>query len=202
MTHGPEHHLEHAEHAKHAVHDPFDRRVAMTIAIVAAVLACVTMLSHREHNTTLRLQTQVDIQHTKAANEWNYYQAKKNRQYLYEACTDLLLVTAKDPNEPKARTKAAEFVNQWTEKVKKYEHETDEIMQRARHCEEQARHDQEASDHAHHRGARFDFGELGVEMSLVLCSVAVLTKRPGFWYSGMSIGVVGVVTGLSAFLMH
>jgi hypothetical protein len=37
-----EHHLEHAEHAQHAAHDPFDRRVTMTIAIIAAMLACVT----------------------------------------------------------------------------------------------------------------------------------------------------------------
>lgn len=202
MTHGPEHHLEHAEHAQHAVHDPFDRRVAMTIAIVAAVLACVTMLSHREHNTTLRLQTQVDIQHTKAANEWNYYQAKKNRQYLYEACGDMLLVTAKDANDPQARSKAAEFMSQWSGKVKKYEQETGEIMERARKYEEQAKEEQEASNHAHHRGERFDYGELGVELALVLCSIAVLTKRSSFWYSGMGIGVVGVVVAASAFLMH
>src|SRR5438445_140893 len=57
MAEGTEKHLEHAEHARHAAHDPFDRRVAMTMAIVAAVLACVTMLSHRSHNETLRLQS-------------------------------------------------------------------------------------------------------------------------------------------------
>ena len=44
--------MEHAEHAVHAAHDPFDRRVSMTIAIVAAALACITMLSHRAHNAT------------------------------------------------------------------------------------------------------------------------------------------------------
>ena len=48
MSHGMEEHLEHAEHAQHAAHNPFDRRVAMSMAIVAAVLACVAMLSHRD----------------------------------------------------------------------------------------------------------------------------------------------------------
>jgi len=51
-----EHHLEHAEHAQHAAHSPFDRRVTMTIAIIAAMLACVTLLSHRAHNETLALE--------------------------------------------------------------------------------------------------------------------------------------------------
>ena len=56
MSHGPEHHIEHAEHAVHASHDEFNKRVTMSIAIVAAVLACVTMLGHRAHNETLILQ--------------------------------------------------------------------------------------------------------------------------------------------------
>src|SRR4051812_34094187 len=71
MAHGTEHHLEEAHHAEHARHDPFDRRVAMTMAIVAAALACVTMLSHRAHNETLKNTTE-------AANQWAYFQAKKN----------------------------------------------------------------------------------------------------------------------------
>src|SRR5260370_42497114 len=56
MSHGPEHHIEHAQHAEHASHDEFNKRVTMSIAIVAAVLACVTMLGHRAHNETLLLQ--------------------------------------------------------------------------------------------------------------------------------------------------
>src|SRR5262249_57195037 len=102
MSHGTEHHLEHAEHVQHQAHDPFDRRVAMTMAIAAAVLAGVTMFSHRAHNETLRLlneaslleadagkvkteidtlHTKANIAHTKASDQWGYFQAKKNRLY-------------------------------------------------------------------------------------------------------------------------
>src|SRR5437879_2581646 len=87
MSHGPEHHIEHAEHAAHAAHDPFDTRVILSITIITALLAAVTLLSHRAHNATLRLQME-------ASNQWNYFQAKKNRMYLYETAdaeTDLLL---------------------------------------------------------------------------------------------------------------
>ena len=49
-------HLEHAEHAEHAAHNPYDRRVALTIAVVAAALAGVTLLSHRSHTETLQKQ--------------------------------------------------------------------------------------------------------------------------------------------------
>ena len=36
--------------------DPFDKRVAMSMAIVAAALAFVAMLSHRAHNKVLQYQ--------------------------------------------------------------------------------------------------------------------------------------------------
>jgi hypothetical protein len=71
-----EHHLEHAEHAHHAAHNPFDRRVTMSIAIIAAMLACVTMLSHRAHNATLQLHIEANDNFTLATNKWTYYQEK------------------------------------------------------------------------------------------------------------------------------
>src|SRR5207237_3555229 len=83
MTHGTEHHLEHAEHVQHHAHDPFDRRVAMTMAIVAAVLACGGMLSHRTHNETLKLHIMANDDITEASTRWGYYQAKHNRGYQY-----------------------------------------------------------------------------------------------------------------------
>ena len=57
---GAHEHMEHAEHAGHA-HDPFDKRVAVSIAIVAAVLAGVSMLGHRKHNEVLQLTTEANI---------------------------------------------------------------------------------------------------------------------------------------------
>src|SRR5438128_6368432 len=85
MSEKIEHHLENAEHAQHHAHDPFDRRVAMTMSIVAAVLAGVTLVSHRGHTETLRLATEADTNHTKASDQWNLYQAKNIRAHEYEA---------------------------------------------------------------------------------------------------------------------
>src|SRR5262245_51478194 len=102
MPHGTEHHLEETEHAQHAAHDPFDKRVAMTMAIVAAVLACVTMLSHRAHNRTLQLQLKATDEFTMASNTWNQFQSQKNRQYLYETQLLAIRVTAPNPSNPSA----------------------------------------------------------------------------------------------------
>src|ERR1700677_3128102 len=106
MSHGPEHQIEHAEHAIHAAHDTFNRNVTMSIAIVAAVLACVTMLGHRAHNETLRLQgealslqTEAGIKSTEAANKWAYYQTKNMFNLEAEIALDFLSVMAIQPEQ-------------------------------------------------------------------------------------------------------
>ena len=109
MSHGTEHHLEHAEHAQHPPHDPFDRRVAMTMTIMAAMLAGATLLSHNAHTETLRLATSADTFHTQAADQWSFYQAKNIRSHEYQAFLLMEQLLSKDgvrqDNEAKANTR-------------------------------------------------------------------------------------------------
>jgi hypothetical protein len=195
-------HLEHVEHVQHLALDPFDRRVAMTMAIVAAVLAAVTLLSHRAHNATLLLQQEANILHTQVSDQWGYYQAKKNRQYLYEATASMLQISAKDPTNANARERATVLTKDWEGKAARYQNETAKIDDGAKQLGEEAKGREADSKAAHHRADRFDLGELGVELALVLCSVAVLTKRKEFWLTGIGIGTVGVVVAATGLLMH
>src|SRR5579872_4306553 len=106
MGHTPDQHVEHAEHAEHHAQDPFFKRVAMTIAIIAAVLAGVTLLSHRGHTETLSLQADANIHHTKASDQWNFYQAKNIRSYLYQAFLAQSEFVPVTPETEQARKKA------------------------------------------------------------------------------------------------
>jgi hypothetical protein len=225
-------HLEHIEHTQHAVHDPFNRNVAMTMAIVAAALACVTMLSHRAHNETLQLQadannlkteaailqteadtlkTEGNTLQTKAADEWAFYQAKNILNHEYKAFLAMLAVIAKDPSAGEARKK---LEADWQAKSEQYDKELPEQMAKAQGLEKdahskveqaelkmkeaEARHEKaetktEESHHAHKKGDGFDLAELAVELALVLCSIAVLTRKAPFWFAGIVCGTVGVV---------
>jgi hypothetical protein len=193
-------HLEHIEHAQHAGHrGGFDRRVAVTMAIVAAFLAALTMLSHREHTETLRLQTEANILHTQATDEWGYYQAKNIRRQFYQADVDLVDVLAKEAG---TETRAAGVRDAWIKHIAKYDKELAEQKAKAEGLVKDAETKIEASQHAHHRADRFDLGELGVEFGLVLCSVAILTKRSPFWHIGMIATVIGVAVAATAFFLR
>src|ERR1043166_991862 len=123
MSHGTEEHLEHAEHAQHPVHDPFYRQVAMTMPIVAAVLACVTMLSHREHTETLRLQNEATILQTRASDQWAYYQAKKNREYQYEIAGEMLDSLGGEKSPSKDTSASSSKKENWNQKTNRYKQE-------------------------------------------------------------------------------
>jgi uncharacterized protein DUF4337 len=188
---------EQVEHHQHAAHSPFDRRVAMTMTIVAAMLACMTMLGHRAHNETLRLGAEAGTLQTQASDKWSYYQAKNIREHEYKAYLQLVAVLAKDPMHEE-KTKSA--VADWSKQVAKYEAELPKLKEEAEELEKEAARLKAESHHHHARAMKLDFGELGVELALVLCSVAVLTKRSWFWYAGIIAGAIGLIVGLVVFL--
>ena len=209
MPHSTEHHLEHAEHAQHAAHDPFDKRVAVTMAIVAAVLAAVSLMSHRKHNETLSLQIQSNKKKTEAANRWAQYQARSIRRNQFEAFLDMLPVTA----QPDKAAEAKKVAGRMQAKVDEYRMPAEKddpkdpqglagLMALAKALDDEAVKLEKDSEHVHHQGDRFDLAELFVELALVVCSVALLSKQRLFWYAGMAIGGVGVVLAGTAFFVH
>ncbi len=170
------------------------------------------MLSHRAHNDTLlhqananRLNTEANIKHTQAADQWGFFQAKNIRNHEYEVNLRMIAALSKDPAMASEREALEKDLRG---QLKKYKTELPEMKDKAEGLVEEAKKlEGEAekamgySEKAHHRADRFDWGELAVELAVVLCSVAVLTKQPAYWYSGIGIGAIGALIALSAFLL-
>jgi hypothetical protein len=195
MTHGPEHHLEHAEHAAHAAHDQFDKRVTISIAIIAAVLACVTMIGHRAHNETLRLQTASGHQQAAASNNWARYQAVNVRSHLYQSLLETSDFMATRPEAQSAQDRARQ---RWKAQWDKYE--LDQLPKLKDEAEKQTRQSEELhqqSEQMHAQSDRFDLGELFLQLAVVLASLAILTKTQTFWYGGLLCALVGVALAAS-----
>jgi len=203
-----------AEEAEEGKLTPFDRKVAMTMAIIAAALALVTMLSHRAHTETLSFQeeanslrTQANIFHTRASDQWAFYQAKNIRSVEYQGFLGLLKVLPKSLGTDDRAS--AQLAQEWSAKVQKYEttelpeikSEAEKLVSQARAMEAKAQEAVTRSYEVHHQGERLDIAELAIELALVLCSLAVLTKATSFWYSGIAAGLVGLAIAATVMLM-
>src|SRR4051812_40669835 len=118
MGHGPAEHIEHAEHAAHAAHDRQNKVVTISIAIIAAVLAAVTIQGHELHNAVLSHQLLAGISHNGETNAWNEYQAYNIRSHAYRANLEFADTVAVAPGKD---AKRAEALKRWQGQVEKYE---------------------------------------------------------------------------------
>src|SRR3954469_13096071 len=107
MSHG--HPSQEGEHASHHAQDPFDRRVAMSRVVIAAVLAGVKILGHRTHNEKLASQIKEGAAHTQESDQWNFFQSKKMREVLARFEASLL---TQDATRGKAGDSASAAVDE------------------------------------------------------------------------------------------
>jgi Domain of unknown function (DUF4337) len=146
--------------------EPFDKKVAATMAILAAALAVVSVLGQIMVSEELLAQQ-------RASDQWNYYQAKSIRRYDSEVARDLF-----------AGMKLSSQSAQYQKNADKYKKDDEDITKEAQGLERES--------HLHGRQALgFHFGEVFLEFSIVLSSLAILTKRRAFWYVSILSGVLG-----------
>src|SRR5262249_15566313 len=66
-----------------------------------------------------------------------------------------------------------------------------ELQSEAKAFEGKAHELEKTSHHIHEKVGWLDLGHLGLELALVFCSVAVLSKQGGLWYVGITVAIVG-----------
>lgn len=216
-------HLEHAEHAEHHASDPFNQRVAVSMAIVAALLAGISMVGHRTHNKVLQLQSDSNRFRTEAAtaeveksNLFAWYQSRRLRQAQFENDADILdNVVVKDEAVSKKkvagwREKAAEYKksnrgedprNPEGDNLPDLMRRGDEAGQRAVRAKDDAQKARDDAEHAHHQADRLDIAHLAAEVGLVLCSIALLTKKRVYWFAGIGAALIAVALTVSAYTL-
>jgi hypothetical protein len=166
------------EHAEHA-HDPVSRRTGAGMAIIAACLAVVAVSGHIETTEELLAQQ-------KASDQWAYYQAKSLRRYQSDVARDIL---AQMPVE-----KAGQAVEKYTANLEKYIKEGEEIKKKAEELEAE-------SALSGRRALRLHFGEVFLELAIVFCSLAILSKRSMFFYVAISGAAVGLLVAAGSLLV-
>jgi hypothetical protein len=164
---------EHTEHAK----APFDKKVAASMAIIAAGLAVVSVFGQLFANEELLAQA-------KASDQWSYYQAKSIRRYESDIARDMFKGMSGEV--------AAKGAEKYQGNIEKYQKEGEEIQVEARKLESE-------SEFLGKKALRMHIGEIFLEMGIVLASLAILSKREAAWYAALASAAVGVAIALSMF---
>jgi len=168
-----------SEHAHHAA-EPFDKRVALTMAVIAALLAIVSVAAHIYTTEELLAQQ-------KASDQWAYYQAKDIRRYDSEIAQDFLKALRSDS--------AQERMKHYGDNAAKYDRDRAEIQDAARELEAER-------DVKGRQALRLEAGEIFLEIGIVFASLAILTKRPWVWHGSMLTAGAGAAIALTALMIR
>ena len=177
----------------HEAKEKFRNRAALTIAILAAILAICELggddAKNRMVNSNIR-----------ASDSWNFYQAKNERQTAYRLAADDLKRQIASPTLGADQRAAAQKDLQTYEKtIARYESEPGKDGKKQ--LEARAKGLEEVRDQAGERNECFDLGQMLLQLGVVLGSVSILSlSRPLLLISGL-LGVGGLALVINGYFL-
>ena len=180
-VHGPhDHEVEHAAHSS----DGFSNKIAVTTAILATVGAIFGYQAGATQNNAALYKNNAAIKKTEASNQWNYYQAKSNKQNLAEL----------------AMTLPGVDTEKYKGEVERYKSEKAEIKANAEKLEATSHDWDKQSDeqmHQHHHWAQ---AMTSVQIAISLAAITLLTRRKWLEYASYGVAAAGLGLGVLAWM--
>ncbi len=159
------------------------KHVSFSMAVIAVLVALVTVLGHRTHTEAVLMQA-------RASDQWNLYQAKKIRQNDTQLATDLLSGIAQRDNQAAEATIAT-----YKAHMAKWAGDLAQEQEVAHRFEEQV-------EGAERKAARYDLAEARLEIGLVVTSITLLTRLRIYWLLGLAFGAAGLAVAVNGLLLR
>jgi phage terminase Nu1 subunit (DNA packaging protein) len=159
------------------------KRVSLAISVLAVLVAMVTVMGHRTHTEAVLMQT-------RAADQWNEYQAKKIRQGQVSIAADLLSLQPSS-NEAAVQQKLTDYkthLKKWSDDLTQEQAEAEQLEREVNLSER--------------RAARFDLAEALLEIAVVLSSITLLTQQKYYALLGICLGLGGAIIAVSGIVLR
>lgn len=165
----------------HDENDPFVKKVALSVAIFAVILA-VAGAGGKNAGKDM-MSAQMD-----ASNTFSWYQAKVSREATYTQKKEELEELSEPTEKQKQRLASI------TKKLGEYEKEKADLKQQG--------DDFTAARKLNHRkDGYFDFAELFLQLAVVLASISMLSKARWPWTVSLLLAVVGLLLTLNGYFL-
>lgn len=182
-VHGPHDHE--VEHVAHHGGDNFTSRVAVLTAVLSTVGAIFGYLGGHSQNAALLYKNEAAIQKTSASNQWNYYQAKSNKQNLAELSIVLTTGEARD---------------KYIQEVARYKKEKEEIKAEAEKLEAVAREADQKSDREMHVHERWALATTLLQIAIAMAAITLLTRKRWMLFGVYGATGLGLLVGAMGYL--
>jgi len=168
----------------------FTRRVALTTAIYAVVLA-ITSLGGNNAMKEMLLAAQ------QSSDQWAFYQAKVIREHLYRSQKmrlEIDLIERSDRMKPEVKEKVEALLKKLSDEEARYGAEKKEIEREAKKLE----HERDVN---RSKDPYFDYAEVLLQIAIVMASVSILSASRAVFVFSMVSAFLGAIFCLDGFLM-
>lgn len=182
-VHGPhDHEVEHV--AQHGG-DNFTSRLAVLTAVLSTIGAIFGYMGGHSQNAALIYKNEAAIQKTAASNQWNYYQAKSNKQNLAELSVTLT---------------SGEAQQKFQQAVERYKNEKEEIKADAEKLEAAAKEADAHSTAEMHIHERWALATTLIQIGIALAAITLLTRKRWLLAGVFAASGFGLVAGIMGYL--
>ncbi|MDI1362019.1 DUF4337 domain-containing protein [Methylotenera sp.] len=161
----------------------FNGRLAVMTAVMATIGAILSYEASVTLGEAIIFKNEASIQKTNASDQWNFYQAKSNKQSLAELAAKL--TSGKDQVDNK-------------NDALRYAAEKSDIKKKAEKFEELSHKADESSEHSMHLHHRWATGTTALQIAISLAAIALLTRRRWLQYASMFCALIGLGFGICA----
>ncbi len=168
----------------------FTRKVAMTTAIYAVILAITSLGGNNAMKEMLLAQQQ-------ASDQWAYYQAKVIREHLYRVekmRLDAGLLERSQSVSHEVKKHYEELRKKMEAEEKRYNAEKKEIEAEARKLE----HERDVN---RDKDPYFDYAEVLLQIAIVMATVAILATSAPMYFFSIVLACLGAILSLNGFLL-
>jgi Domain of unknown function (DUF4337) len=168
----------------------FTKRVALTTAIFAVLLAITSLGGNNAMKDMLLSQQQ-------ASDQWAFYQSKALREHFYKTNglrieADLLERGA--GMKPAAKKLYEAMLKDMRAEEKRYGEEKIKIQEEAKHLEEER-------DKNRIKDPYFDYAEVLLQISIVMASISILAVSRQIFYFAIVSASIGTIMMLNGYLL-
>jgi len=182
-VHGPHDHQ--VEHATQHGADEFTSRLAVMTAILSTIGAIFGYMGGHSQNAALLYKNEAAIQKTSASNQWNYYQAKSNKQNLAELSVTL---TSGDTQE------------KFKQAIERYKKEKEEIKLDAEKLEAAAKAADRKSEAEMHVHERWALATTLLQVAIALAAITLLSRKRWMLVGVYGASALGLIAGAMGYL--
>jgi hypothetical protein len=167
----------------------FTRRVALTTALFAVILAITSLGGNNAMKEMLLAQQQ-------ASDQWAFYQAKVIREHFYRGQKmrlelDLL---ERDTLKPEIRKRYEDLLKKMTAEEARYHLEKKEIEKEAKNLE----HERDVN---RNKDPYFDYAEVLLQIAIAMSAITILAHSRRVFVFAIIAAALGTLLAINGFLM-